>query len=746
MMRWISRWLERRGLGNVADSLDAGAASEGDVPALHDMARRAMARGDSEAAVPYLQKAIALAPGDATLLCSLGAAYRQTGEFDASYQAYLQSLNLKSDYLQVLSNLGEWCIAKGRSEEALVWLEKALALNSTFFEARLNKTAALFELARYEDARVLSLKLVEEEPLRAEAHLNLGNLLVHTGKSKQGIKHYKKALEIQPGYAQAHFNLACLLGSRDDIAKTITYLERRLKEQGDSVQNMGMLAAAHQAAGHLAQSEEFCRRILERQPDNITALVTLGSCLSSEGDSTAAVALYERVMQIDPSQAGMGSNILFEYNNVSVLDRKEMFALHCAWARQHEVPLLTEAAFPGRSRDPQRKLRIGYVSGDFVRHPVGFLLRDILHHHDADRFDVYCFSMVIRPEEVLPELRDAADHWEDVFYLTDEELVELVKKAEIDILLDLSGHTAFHRLLAFARRPAPVQVEWIGYFHSTGMSTMDYFITDPHTSPSDGGQLFTETPVYMPHTRFCYGPPDYAPEVATLPFTNTGRITFGSFNRLPKVTDQVVAAWSAILQAVPDSRLVIKSGALSEDQVLERLTARFAQHGITPDRLDLRESSSHNDMLGEYGDIDIALDTFPFNGGMTTLEALWMGVPVVTVAGNMVVSRQTLSALANVGLAAELVFADVSAYVAGAVALAANPQRLAELRSLLRPRIAASPLRDSRQFTRNLEALFRRMWESWCKGEKMEKWSIALKNAGQLATENVAFAIPPESH
>jgi predicted O-linked N-acetylglucosamine transferase (SPINDLY family) len=297
--------------------------------------------------------------------------------------------------------------------------------------------------------------------------------------------------------------------------------------------------------------------------------------------------------------------------------------------------------------------------------------------------------------------------------------VALVRETRIDILVDLSGHTAFHRLLAFARRPAPVQAEWIGYFHSTGLSSIDYFITDPWTSPAQGGQLFTETPLYLPHTRFCYGPPDYAPEVGPLPARKNGYVTFGSFNRLPKLTDEAVAAWSQILRAVPGSRLVIKSSALSEHLVQSRLLARFAQQGVAADCLDLRTGSNHAELLAEYGDIDIALDTFPFNGGMTTLEALWMGVPVLTLAGETVVSRQSVSALANIGLVEELVFADVAAYIAGAVALASAGERMAALRQQLRPRMAASPLRDAAQFTRDLQALFRRMWQAWCAGEKL---------------------------
>ena len=719
LTRWVSRWLESRGLGHVADTVDRLDASAGDVSALHGMAKRALGRNDHQQAIELLRQAVTVSPKAPDIWCSLGAACRHGGAFEDARAAYLQALSIQPDYPEVLSNLGEWHIANGEPEAALPWLAQALQVAPGFFQARINQTAALFELGRFEEARLIAERIVKDEPASAEACLNLGNVLVHTGKTKLGIRQYQKALELQPHYAEAHFNLSSLLGSKEDLAHAIGYLQRRLEERGDSVQNLGMLASAYQAAGQLEQSEKLCHRILQRQPDNLTALITLGSCLSNGGDSAAAAALYKRVVDSDPTQVAMGSNILFEYNNVFAVEREQLFALHRAWAQRFEKPVLGQPDFAVRNRDPERRLRIGYVSGDFTRHPVGFLLRDVLQNHDKQQFSVHCFSMVIRPEDVLPELRQAADSWEDIFFLSDEEVVSLVREQEIDILVDLSGHTAFHRLLAFARKPAPVQAEWIGYFHSTGLDSIDYFITDPVTSPRGSGQLFSEVPVHLPHTRFCYGPPDYTPEVSPLPSLANGYVTFGSFNRLPKLTDETVQAWARVLRAVPHSRLVIKSGALSDAAVSSRVRQRFEQRGIDAARLQLREGSSHHDMLVEYGDIDIALDTFPFNGGMTTLEALWMGVPVVTLAGDTVVSRQTVSALANLGLDSQLAFPSIDAYVQGAVTLASDPERLAQLRQRLRPLMAASPLRDARQFTWDLEALLRRMWRAWCRGEKL---------------------------
>jgi protein O-GlcNAc transferase len=718
-MRWASRWLERHGLGVVADTLDSRVATTGNVDATHAIARRALDRSEVSEAFSLLKKSVAIDPGGAKLWCTMGAAHRQMEGFAAARVCYTRALTLRSDYPEVLSNLGELSIATSQFNDALGWFDQALACAPNFFEARLNQVAALFEMARYEEAREAAEKLVADEADRPEPYLNLGNVLVHIGQAKQGIQQYQKALELRPGYPEAHFNLGSLLGSRKDLIGAIDYLKRQIKERGETVQRMGLLATALQAAGYLGEAEELCQRIFERQPDNICALTAMASCLSNGGDTAAAMAFYERVIELNGMQAIVESNLLFESNNLSMTDREAVFHRHCAWAAKHEAPLLESIQYTEYSNDPERKLRIGYVSGDFVSHPVGFLLRDILRHHDENLFDIHLFSMVIRSEEVLPELREAADVWQDIFFLNDKEVVELIRKSEIDILVDLSGHTAFNRLLVFARRPAPVQVEWLGYFHSTGMCSIDYFITDPHTTPPDGGQLFSETPVFMPHTRFCYGPPEYAPDIQPPSVEKTNIITFGSFNRLSKINEEVIGAWARILHKVPNSRLVMKSHALSEEIVRERLTTRFAQQGILRDRLDLRSASPHSIMLAEYGDIDIALDTFPFNGGMTTIEALWMGVPVVTLAGNSVVSRQSISALANLGLDSRLAFPDVEAYVRGAVDLANNRSQLAEFRLELRPRMAASPLRQSEQFARDLEALYRRMWITWCHGKKL---------------------------
>jgi predicted O-linked N-acetylglucosamine transferase (SPINDLY family) len=737
--RWCVAWLDRKNLGSVASVLEARAARGGSIDALHAVAKRALAAGDHAAALLAIRTALEKSPQDAALWCTCGAAHRHAMEFDAARAAYEQAIRLNPRSLQALSNLGEWQLARGSADLALEQLDAALAIDPDFFEARVNRVAALFELGRFEAARLEAEKLVESAPDRPEPYVNLGNVLVHTGQAKQAVKQYRKALELRPDYVEAHFNLATLLGSQEDLKKAIGYLEQQIEAKGESIHRLGLLAAAHQAAGHLGKAEELCRTMIARQPESLSAHITLASCISNAGDAAAALPVYERVVELDESQPAMASNVLFELNYLAEYSREEIFQRHLAWARKFERVPESPPAFEHRNRCTQRKLKIGYVSGDFCAHPVGFLLRDILANHDREAFEIHCFSMLLRPDDVSAALQASADHWEDIFLLNDDELAELVAKAEIDVLIDLSGHTAFHRLVAFSRRLAPVQATWIGYFHSTGMSAMDYFITDPHTSPQDSGQRFSEVPVHLPDTRFCFSVPDYAPDVVPPPCGDAGPITFGSFNRLAKLNAQVIHAWSQILLAVPDSRLVLKAGALSEETVRDALRARFAEQGVVGARLDLRPASAHREMFAEYGDIDIALDAFPFNGGMTTIEALWMGVPVLTLEGDSVVSRQTYSVLANLDLCTDLACSTVSAYVARAVALANDRQTLARLRSGLRQRMQASPICQAAEFTHDFEALLRTMWTAWCNDTKLgSNVASAPVKSAFVAIKNIA--------
>lgn len=717
--RWCIGWLDQRGLQSIAALLETRAAQGGDVDAMHAAAKRALLQGNHAAALTALEPALAQQPGNAALWCTRGIAHRLALSYDNALADYQHAYQLDPRDVRTLGNLGEWYLARHAFEQALTWLNTALALDPAYYEVRVNRVAALIELRQLEQAHAEAARLVQDYPTRPEPYGNLGNVLYSEGKLKEAIAQYKKAVEIRPDYAEAHFSLVALQGFSGHQELVADYLERCIAEKGETSQRLTLLAVALKECGNLEKSIALSRKIIETYPDDLRGKVNLAGCLSETGNPKQAIELYQDLSRDGKSQMAMASNVLFEMNYLPELSREEVFQRHLDWAAHYEAPIAVPAQFDNCSRDPHRKLKVGYVSADLCAHPVGFLLRDVVRWHDKAHFEIHCFSAGVKSDATTAEIAAAVHGWSDVVFETPQELADRIRTAQVDILVDLSGHTGNHRLLSFALRPAPVQATWLGYFNTTGMSSVDYFISDPHTSPADSAQLFSERLLHLPHTRFCFSAPAYAGEVAPSPLLKNGFVTFGSFNRLPKLSPQLLDAWAKILHGVPSSRLLLKAAALADDSVCQQCITRFAERGIDAARLELRGASAHHEMLEEYGHMDIALDPFPFNGGMTTLEALWMGVPVVALEGRAVVSRQSYSALANIGLADELAFPTVEAYVSGTVALARNPQRLVELRSQLRSRMAASPLCQSAQFTRDLEALYRRMWQAWCRGETL---------------------------
>jgi len=637
---------------------------------------------------------------------------------DAARAAYDKALALEPAYAQAWSNLGEWLMTRGLLEDALTHFDSALRHDPQLLEAMNNRIAVLYELGRFSDAESAARSAIAIHPSSAALHVNLGNVLLHSGKFAAALEAFRVALQLNPASPEAHLNLATLLGETEHLEETLEFIRHEIDVKGENAQRLAALALAQQKSGDYVGAEQTCEKVLARQPNNISALVTLAGCLGYRSDHRGAIRQFERALTINPRMPSIYSNIAFDATYLPDLPQEEVFAYHRKWSERFEHSASVERFEHSLGDDPERRLRIGYVSGDFGMHPVGFLIREVIRHRDPARFEVFCYSMTRRVDGVTDEIRASADHWVDGVLMNDAELCNQIRDDGIDILVDLSGHTAHNRLPVFVRRPAPVQATWIGYFHSTGLECIDYYLTDPFTTPADTTQLFSETPVWLPHTRFCYSPPSYCPEVAPAPVMANGHVTFGCFNRVEKLVDPVIDAWAEILRQVPDAILLLKSRVLDNDDHRTLYRNRFAERGIDPKRIECRGISSHADMLGEYGDVDIALDPFPFNGGMTTLEALWMGVPLIALAGQGIVARQSASALRNVGLP-ELIFADAQSYIRGAVELARDRERLTALRSSLRERMSASPLCQAERFTRDLERLYRRMWHARCHNEKL---------------------------
>jgi protein O-GlcNAc transferase len=473
----------------------------------------------------------------------------------------------------------------------------------------------------------------------------------------------------------------------------------------DALQLLGTIA--HQVGQHGA-AIELLSRSLTIQPKTKVPLNNLGEALRATGQIERSLAAFRAALAIDPAYVKAHSNLLLTVHFRPDIDGPTLRREHEQWAREHASKLPAPPAHPN-DRSADRPLRIGYLSPDLRQHSVGYFIEPILEHHDHEQFRIYCYSNDPRVDEVTQRLQKHADEWRDVSKLGDDAAAALIRDDRIDILVDLTGHMAKNRLLVMARKPAPVQATYLGYPNGTGLPQIDFRITDALADPPGmTDEHYVERLIRLPDSAWCYRPPESSPPV-TMRDANEP-VTFGSFNKFPKISEPTVAMWAKILSQVPNSRLLIKAKSLNDPATRAIAERMLASHGIARERIDLigwaPDVANHLDL---YGKVDIALDTFPYHGTTTTCEAMWMGVPVVTQAGQTHVSRVGASLLSAVGLR-ELTATTPQGYVRAAVELARDHARRTELRRSLRERTTASPIMDARGFTRNLEAAHREMW------------------------------------
>lgn len=462
----------------------------------------------------------------------------------------------------------------------------------------------------------------------------------------------------------------------------------------------------------LVRAERLYRQILAHAPNIPEAHNNLGTVLKEQGRLTEAAAAFKQAFALRPDYISAHSNWLFTLQYAPGQTLADLRAAHEAWARQHLKGIVpTDPTAFERKRDGP--IIVGLVSPDLYAHPVGVFLLPWLEHHDRARFQLIAYADSDRDDPIARRIRTAVHTWRPIAGLNDDALANLIAQDRIDILIDLAGHTAGNRLKLFARRVAPVQVSWLGYSATTAVPAMDAVLMDAYTAPPGVEAGFTEELIRLDGLRFCYTPPDYAPAVAPAPTLQKGYVAFGSFNNLAKVTPEVIETWAAILKAVPAARLVLKWKSLGDAETRDRLLAAFAQHGIEGARIDCRGWSSHPQMLAEYGDIDIALDPFPFSGGLTSCDALYMGVPVLTLPGELPISRQTGSFLEALGLS-EWIAASREDYIDKAVRFASRVDALKHLRQTLRDKMLASRLCDGAAYARAIESALSALYIAKC--------------------------------
>ena len=525
---------------------------------------------------------------------------------------------------------------------------------------------------------------------------------------------YERILAAVPDDLYVIYQLAGALEGAGELERAAAVCERGLALSPDQPGLLARRGGIARRRNQFVLALETYERLKALHPDYEYIDAMIADALALLGRGAEAAEAFDRALERAPDNARIQSDRLFILNYFGLLSRAELFEEHRKWGAAHEAILREQWRPHPQSRDPERKLRVGYVSPDLRRHAVAFFIEGVLRHHDHASFEIHAIDVSPFPEdEVTRRLRGFCDHWHRVGDRTDEELAEFIRDRAIDVLVDLSGHTAHNRLLVFARRPAPVQVTWFGYMNTTGLTAIDYRLTDAWLDPPDHSDAFyTESLVRIPAAA-CFQPDRDSPPVGALPAQRNGYVTLASLNQWTKVTETTKDLWCRILRDVPTARLVVVARGGDDPAVQASIAREFASRGVPATRLRISGFRPLGAFLSLLTEIDFALDPFPYGGGTTTLHCAWMGVPMVTLQSDSELGRSTPGILNVLGLGA-LVASDVDAYHRIAVDLAADPDRLAEYRRELRPRFERSPMVDAVPLTRSVEAAFRSMWRDNC--------------------------------
>jgi predicted O-linked N-acetylglucosamine transferase (SPINDLY family) len=529
--------------------------------------------------------------------------------------------------------------------------------------------------------------MVEHNPSRTDVMFALAVVLHKTGQLHQAEEWYEKILEIEPHALVLH-----------------------------------ELGRVCWGTGRLSEAIRYQRKAIEAWPNNERLLDRLAEYLMRTGKTQEGIGTLRKAVEKAPGNAKIHSNLLLTLHYLPEPDRQMIFDEHKRWGRIHSLPGRARTSHTN-SPDPDRRIRIGYISPDFNMHPVAYFFEPLLEGHDREVVEVYGYGNVHFPDQTTERLKRKFDHYRNVWQLGDDALARMIEKDGIDILIDLAGHSGNNRLSMLAHKPAPVQVTYLGYPDTTGLETIDYFLTDELADPPQSQRFYTEELIFLTNGFLCYEPSDFAPPVTSLPAERKGYITFGSFNTNLKLNPYIMSLWAQVLRANDSSRLLLKFRGGGDEEVRNHYLDQFEQLGISRERVQICGFDPLIEYLKAYNEVDIMLDTYPFNGATITCEALWMGVPTISLVGESHISRVGSSILSRVGLES-LVASTPQEYVAKAAALAGEPQTLARIRTSIRQRVAGSSLCDAKGFARNVEGAYRKMWRKWCSSKGLEAGGV----------------------
>ena len=674
-------------------------------------------KGQLDQAIDAYRKSIALNPQLLPAHHALGYALNESGRFDESVAAFRQAIAINPTLPESHNNFGNALCDAGCFEEAIAAYRQAIALRPSYVGAHANLGNALVNNQQLDDAIAAFRQVIALRPGYASAHSSLGNALKDKGQFDEAIAAYRQALTVDPHFEDALNNLAGALNESGRLDQALIAYRRAIAlnpNSADTYTNMGIVL---KKKGQLDEAIAAHRHAITLDPNFPDAHNNLGFALAESGCLDDAIASFRQAIALRSAYAQAHSNLLFLLHYHPRSDAAVLTHEHRLWNRQHAQPLQGLALPHNIDQTPDRRLRIGYVSPDFRDHTVGRNLLPLFRHHDGQEFEITCYAHVVQPDAFTHEFQQHAHRWHDIARLSDERVANQIREDGIDILIDLALHSADNRLLVFARKPAPVQVSFAGYPGSTGLTSIDCRLSDPYLDPPGldpagaDESLSSEKTIRLPDSFWCYDPHiEPAVPLNPLPALQSGVVTFGCLNRFCKINDGVLDLWAEVMRAVPASPLILLAAQGSHRQ---RTVDRLAQKTIDPARIEFVASKPHRAYLELYHRIDIGLDTFPYNGHTTSLDSLWMGVPVITLIGQTAVARAGWCQLSNLGLQ-ELAAPTPRQFVNIATDLANDLPRLHALRSTLRQRMEQSPLMDAPKFARGIEAAYQKMWRSYC--------------------------------
>lgn len=708
-------------------------------------------QGRSDIAVPLLEKSVAIEP-TAVAYGHLALALKALSAIEKAELAFRQALKLAPEDASIWNNLGNFQREREQFSEALATLQQAVALNSELAEAWVNlaltqqglnqleqalqswsravainpdwplalshRAALLFQLGRFQECIEAYAQWIRVQPNNLDPRYQRALVLQKLGQSAAAITSYKEILSIDPAHHSSLNNLGNLLTQAGDFLAAEHCLRTLIELAPNDAHAYGNLGVALKAQRRFIEAIAVYRTALKLKPDYTHALNNLGTILKDLGSFHEAIDCFDRALEQDPNYLDAHSNRLF---TLSLMPRQDPVkylrrASEYGATIKHNIGSFDRHSTRiGHSRSGP--LRVGFVSGDLKSHPVGYFLENFIKHLDRTRITTVAYTTNSHEDALSLRLRNQFEEWHTLVGLSDEQAAKQVNDHAIDVLFDLAGHTAHHRLPLFARKPAPVQVTWLGYFASTGVPGIDYLLADDYSVSQQHEQHFTEAIWRLPETRLCFTPPSASAQilVSELPALRRGHLTFASYQNLAKINSDTITVWSKVLKHFPNSRMRIQNTQLSDPNVAENFRQNLGQHDIEESRVELLGACARDAYLQSYAEVDIVLDTFPFPGGTTTCEALWMGVPTITLVGDTLLSRQGGSLLRAAGYE-DWIATNTTEYFAKVIHFASDLEQLSAIRQGMRPQVIASPLCDSQRFARCFESAVQDMWAACASG------------------------------